>query len=309
MDVLTPPATATRTRAADRWFATRSAFAAWALAGLIGNIVLVISGAIVRLTGSGLGCPTWPQCTDGSYVPRSAVNHHSLIEFGNRTLTFVLIILAVGTVVAALRSGAARRERALAWIALAAIPFQGVVGGITVLSKLNPWVVALHLLLSVALIVILTRLVMLTRGVGAAELPRSLRRLVTLLFWVLMVAIWLGTVVTGAGPNSGSTGAQRNHLDIETVARVHALSVWVAVGLTGIVLMQALRRGLPRIGRWAAWLLAAELLQGAIGYTQYFLGLPTWLVICHMAGIGLVVVAVAWLWFGTDHRLGSGVTA
>ncbi len=309
MDVLTPPAAATRTRAASRWFGTRSAFAAWALAGLIGNIVLVISGAIVRLTGSGLGCPTWPQCTDGSYVPRSAVNHHSLIEFGNRTLTFVLIILAVGTVVAALRSGAARRERALAWIALAAIPFQGVVGGITVLSKLNPWVVALHLLLSVALIVILTRLVMLTRGVGAAELPRSLRRLVTLLFWVLMVAIWLGTVVTGAGPNSGSTGAQRNHLDIETVARVHALSVWVAVGLTGIVLMQALRRGLPRIGRWAAWLLAAELLQGAIGYTQYFLGLPTWLVICHMAGIGLVVVAVAWLWFGTDHRLGSGVTA
>ncbi len=309
MDVLTPPAAPARPRATARWFGTRPAFAAWALAGLIGNIVLVISGAIVRLTGSGLGCPTWPQCTDGSYVPRSAVNHHSLIEFGNRTLTFVLIILAVGTVVAALRSGAARRERALAWVALAAIPFQGVVGGITVLSKLNPWVVALHLLLSVALIVILTRLVMLTRGVGAAELPRSLRRLVTLLFWVLMVAIWLGTVVTGAGPNSGSTGAQRNHLDIETVARVHALSVWVAVGLTGIVLMQALRRRLPRVGRWAGWLLAAELLQGAIGYTQYFLGLPTWLVICHMAGIGLVVVAVAWLWFGTDRRLGSGVTA
>ncbi len=309
MDVLIPPAAPPRPRAAARWFDTRRAFAAWALASLIGNILIVVSGAIVRLTGSGLGCPTWPQCTDGSYVPRSAVNHHSLIEFGNRTLTFVLIILAVGTLVAAVRSRAPRRERAISWVAVAAIPFQGVVGGITVLTKLNPWVVALHLLLSVALIVILTRLVMLTRSVAPSRMPLSLRRLVTLLFWVLMAAVWLGTVVTGAGPNSGSTGAQRNHLDIETVARIHALSVWVAIGLTGIVLMQALRRGLHRVGRWAGWLLATELLQGAIGYAQYFLGLPTWLVICHMAGIGLVVVAVAWLWFGTDRRLGADVTA
>ena len=298
MDVLSPPAPATTTGGVARWFDSRRAFAGWAFASLVGNILIVVSGAVVRLTDSGLGCPTWPQCSTGSYVPRSAVNHHSLIEFGNRLITFVLIFLAVATIVSAIRSHAARHERWLAWYAVAGIPLQGVVGGITVLSKLNPWVVALHLLLSVWLITVLTRLVMLTRGVRPDAAPASLRRLVSLLFWVLMLAVWLGTVVTGAGPNSGDAGVARNHLDIETVARVHALSVWVAVGLTGIVLIQAHRRGHARMARWATWLLGAELVQGAIGYAQYFLGLPTWLVICHMTGIGLVVVAAAWLWFG-----------
>ncbi len=301
MDVLTPPAPPAAPARTRHWFASRCAFAAWALASLVGNIVIVVSGAVVRLTASGLGCPTWPQCSAGSYVPRNAANHHSLIEFGNRMITFVLIFLAVATVVSAIRSRAPRHERWLSWAALAGIPLQGVVGGISVLTKLNPWVVALHLLLSVALIALLTRLVMLTRAVQPADAPVSLRRLVSLLFWVLMVAIWLGTVVTGAGPNSGSVGAARNHLDILTVARIHALSVWVAVGLTGIVLLRARRRGQARAARWASWLLAAELLQGVIGYAQYFLGLPTWLVICHMAGIGVVVVAAAWLWFGVSR--------
>ena len=301
MDVLTPPASEIAGSRVARWFDSRATFTGWALASLIGNIVIVVSGAVVRLTGSGLGCPTWPQCSEGSYVPRSAVNHHSIIEFTNRTITFVLIFLAVATLISAIRSGAARAERALAWYAVGGIPLQGVVGGITVLSKLNPWVVALHLLLSVWLIAVLTRLVMLTRGVGPATAPASLRRLVSLVFWVLMLAIWLGTVVTGAGPNSGDASATRNHLNIETVARIHALSVWVAVGLTGIVLVQAHRRGFARMARWAGWLLATELLQGAIGYAQYFLGLPTWLVICHMTGIGLVVVAAAWLWFGVSR--------
>ena len=301
MDVVSPPASAVPDGRVLRRLDTRAAFAGWAMASLVGNIVIVVSGAVVRLTDSGLGCPTWPQCSPGSYVPRSAINHHSLIEFSNRTITFVLIFLAVVTVVSAIRSGGSGHERRLAWYAVGGIPLQGIVGGITVLTRLNPWVVALHLLLSVWLIAVLTRLVMLTRDVASAELPASLRRLVDLLFWVLMLAVWLGTVVTGAGPNSGDAGAARNHLDIETVARIHALSVWVTVGLTGIVLIQTVRRGHTRAARWAAWLLGAELLQGAIGYAQYFLGLPTWLVICHMAGIGLVVVAAAWLWFGTTR--------
>lgn len=298
MDVLTEPS-APAASLAERWFGTREAFRRWSLGALIGNIGIIITGAVVRLTDSGLGCNTWPKCTDSSFTPRAAVNHHSLIEFGNRTLTFVLIALAVGTVVSALRSRATPQERRWAWYAAAGIPLQGVVGGISVLMKLNPWVVALHLLLSVWLVAVLTRLVMSTRGVVAEALPSMPRRLVQVLFWNLMLAIWLGTIVTGAGPNSGSFGAQRNHLDIESVARIHSLSVWLATALTIAVLVLTHRHGLLQAHRFARWLLAAILVQGAIGYVQYFLGLPTGVVILHMAGIGLVTVAATWLWNGT----------
>jgi len=123
----------------------------WLVASLICNMGIIVTGAVVRLTGSGLGCPTWPKCTADSYVPHGALGIHGLIEFGNRTLTFVLIIAALGAFISAWRNRGARSK--LWWITLGigiGIPFQGVIGGITVLTDLNPYVVALHLLLSVA---------------------------------------------------------------------------------------------------------------------------------------------------------------
>jgi len=136
----------------------------WAVASLLGNMGIVVTGGLVRVTGSGLGCPTWPQCTPGSYVPHAAADVHAFIEFGNRMLTFVLVVIAIGTFLAAWRARdeAGRPRRLVRGLALAAalgIPAQAVIGGVSVLTGLNPWVVGLHLVPSVALIVLCVVLV------------------------------------------------------------------------------------------------------------------------------------------------------
>ena len=285
-----------------RIFSTETAFRRWALASLLANIALIVTGAIVRLTGSGLGCPTWPKCDDTSYIPQSALGVHGLIEFGNRLLTFVLIAIALGTLASAWRSRADRTSRRIAFVAAAGIPLQGVVGGITVLTQLNPYVVALHLLLSIALIVILTRLVMRTRGYLTTAVASPLLWLPRATFAVMMVAIWLGTVVTGSGPHSGDGGAKRTGLDISAVARLHSLSVWAAVALALACIVLLGRAGHRRARTLAMGVLHASLLQGAIGYAQYFLGLPLGLVIAHMVGLALVTVAVSALLFGIADK-------
>ncbi len=281
-----------------RLFGTPTAFRRWAVASLVANMVLVVTGAIVRLTGSGLGCPTWPTCKDDAYVPEAALGIHGLIEFGNRLLTFVLIIIAVATLVAAFRSGADRTSKGLAFLTAAGIPLQGVIGGITVLTQLNPYVVALHLLLSIALIVLLTRLVMRTRGYVTTAVEPRLVWLARATFAVMMIAIWVGTVVTGSGPHSGDGGARRTGLDIETVAKLHSASVWASIALTIACIILFGRAGHRRARRLAMGVLHASLLQGAIGYAQYFLGLPLGLVIAHMVGLAIVTVCVSALCFG-----------
>lgn len=290
----------------DRAFGTREVFRAWAVAAMILNVVIILTGAVVRLTSSGLGCPTWPRCTNDSLVPTGEINHHSLIEFGNRMITFILIAVALGALLAAIRSGGDKAERRLALYGLIGIPLEGVVGGIVVLTHLNPWTVSLHLLLSVWLVSVYTQLVKRTRDTPHDVLPRPQRTLAVVLFWWMMVTIWVGTIVTGAGPHSGSPGVGRNGLPILTMAKLHAWVVWVAVALTISALVLAWRCGHRAAARWAGWLLAAEMLQGAIGYTQYFTGLPIWLVIAHMTGIGLIVIAVTWFWFGTREPSASG---
>ena len=125
----------------------------WAVANLVANMAIVWTGALVRLTKSGLGCPTWPQCDAGSYVPHPEAEWHAFIEFGNRLLTFVLIAIALGTAITVFRTVRARRVRMLSILIGLGIGLQGVVGGLTVLSQLNPWVVGLHMVLSVGLIV------------------------------------------------------------------------------------------------------------------------------------------------------------
>ncbi|MEL4357266.1 MULTISPECIES: COX15/CtaA family protein [unclassified Luteococcus] len=307
MDVVTPSPTAANAPAPTGWqgrfFGSRRALRNWSIANLVANCGIIVSGAVVRLTASGLGCDTWPKCSDDSYTAHPALGWHSYIEFGNRTLTFVLMAIAIATVVTAIRSRAPQREITLAWLIFAGIPFQGVIGGITVLTHLNPWVVALHLLLSVMLIAWCVKLVQQTSdGTPVAVTPRQ-RTLVVVLFWLMTFGLWLGTVVTGAGPHSGDHGAARNNLDIETVAKAHAWTIWVVVALTLALLAMAVQQGNIRLRSLVKWLLAAELLQGAIGYAQYFNGLPLGLVICHMIGIGLVTTAVSWVYYGTRRGL------
>jgi cytochrome c oxidase assembly protein subunit 15 len=274
-----------------RLFGTVRALRTWTVASLAANMLIIVTGAIVRLTSSGLGCPTWPQCSDTSYVPRAELGVHGVIEFANRLLTFVLIVLAIGTVVAAFRVKATAAEapmrpiRTLAVVVGLGIPVQAVLGGITVLTKLNPWVVGLHMLLSVAIIGLCV--VMVHRAYDTAAVPVSplIRRLVLGITAVTVLVIILGTVVTGAGPHAGDDSTiQRNGISPESAAHVHAWAVWLLVILTVVTLVITK-------SRLIAALLAVQLLQGAIGYVQYFTGLPIVGVALHMGGLAVLAAA------------------
>jgi cytochrome c oxidase assembly protein subunit 15 len=286
---------------------TSAALRRWTVASLVANMGLVVTGGLVRVTGSGLGCSTWPQCEPGSYTPHGDAPLHAYIEFGNRLLTFVLAAVAIGTFIAAWRArdAAGRPRRNLRRLALAAglgIPAQAVIGGLSVLSALNPWVVGLHMVVSVALIVLCVVMVHEAFAVPPAALRPLLRRLVLLASGLGLLAVLLGIVVTGAGPNSGDGGAARNGLDTLWAARVHSASVWLVVGVTITLLVLAT----GPVRRAVAMLLAVELLQGAIGYAQYFLGLPPALVALHMLGTALFTAALAHLWWLTrtsPHRV------
>ncbi|WP_432836835.1 COX15/CtaA family protein [Dactylosporangium sp. CA-092794] len=267
-----------------------------ALALLVANVGIVCTGGLVRLTGSGLGCPTWPQCTtDGSYVTTAAMGYHGVIEFGNRTLTFVLSVFALVALAAAWR----QRRRAkgalggAAWV-LAGIAAQGVLGGITVRMALNPWTVAAHFLLSMALIAVAFLFWYRTREEPPRwTAPRAMRTaggaVVTAVSAVVLV---LGTVVTGSGPHSGDTKASRTGFDPEAVSQLHSDAVFVLVGLSLAVWFGLRALGAPlRVTRAAAILVVVELAQGVVGFVQYFTGLPWPVVILHMLGACLVWTA------------------
>ncbi len=264
-----------------------------------------MTGGAVRLTGSGLGCPTWPRCTEESYVVHDELGLHGAIEFGNRSLTFVLVAIAISCWVAALlpvlrdREGADRRPLAIATVIALGIPAQAVIGGITVHTDLNPWVVALHLLVSMAIIgacvLLLDRLVGRPR---AWALPWA-RRAGLATFLVGWVVLYLGTVVTGSGPHSGDEESRRTGLDPGTMSHVHAWAVYALVALTLATFVLARRDGNLPLRAAALTLLAAEGCQAVIGYTQYFLDLPTALVLLHMLGAALTAAALAWVAIST----------
>jgi heme a synthase len=265
---------------------------AWA--SLVANSVLVVTGGAVRLTASGLGCPTWPRCTDQSFRPHGALDFHQAIEFGNRMLTFVLVAVAIATLVAAWQTG--RRDlRALGLVLALGVPAQAVIGGITVLTDLNPWVVSLHLLCSLAIIglavLFLWRLDHPASGSsGGAD---------TTLAWLTFAAGWLvlyvGTVVTGSGPHAGDIDVPRNGLDPLQLSQLHADLVFLFVGLTIGLLFAVRVAGRPRaVQRAVLTLLGLELAQGAIGFVQYFTDLPVVLVGFHLLGAALVSAAATW---------------
>ncbi|GIF07228.1 COX15/CtaA family protein [Actinoplanes siamensis] len=272
-----------------------------ALASLVANVALIVTGAAVRLTDSGLGCPTWPKCTDESYTTTAAMGVHGVIEFGNRLLTFVLVGLAVACFLGAL---ARPRRRSLVRLSVAVglgIPMQGVVGGITVLTHLNPWVVGLHFLLSVALI---TAAFAFWRRIGEGDdapvalVPGPLRSLAALTALASLAVVAVGVIVTGSGPHSGDRGAKRNGLDPAAISQVHADLVFLLIGLS-VALWFALRAvpAPPAAARAALVLVVVELAQGLVGFVQYFTHLPVALVAAHMLGAGLVWTAtLAVLW-------------
>ncbi len=272
-----------------------------ALANAVANGAIVVTGGAVRLTGSGLGCPTWPRCTSESFVATPELAGHGVIEFGNRLLTFVLAAVAIATVVAVWRSE--RRDlRPLAVLTFLGIPAQALLGGVTVLTGLNPWTVASHFLVSIVLIALATVLWLRSRepGVGQPLLRRPLALLVTGAAAVTAVVLVLGTLVTGSGPHSGDVDADdvptgdRMGFDVELVSQLHADAVFLLVGLTVALLVSLHATDAPgRVRRAARDLLVVQLAQGVVGYVQYFTDLPIALVLLHMLGAVLVTAYTA----------------
>jgi heme a synthase len=259
---------------------------AWAT--LVANVALVVTGGAVRLTGSGLGCPTWPRCDDQSFTPHGATGIHQLIEFGNRTLTFVLVAIAVATYVAARQSGRRDLTRMSLFLALA-IPAQAVLGGITVLTDLNPWVVSLHLVIS---LVIVAAAVLFLHRLDHPARPRAsgmVAALACTTYAVTWLVLYVGTVVTGSGPHAGDAKAPRNGLDPLQISQLHADLVFLLIGLSAGLWFALRAAGADP--RPATALLAVEALQAAIGFVQYFAGLPVAVVMLHMLGAALVVAA------------------
>jgi len=278
-----------------------------ALASIVVNIAIVVTGGAVRLTGSGLGCPTWPRCTGDSFVPTGELGYHSAIEFTNRMITYVLVGVALATLVVARRVRPVRPDvRRLALVLFIGIPAQALLGGITVLTDLNPWVVMLHLVVSMDLIAVAT---LLHRRLGEGDgpvaplVPVVMRRLAFTVFGLTGAVLYLGTVVTGSGPHAGDAQAPRTGLDPRTMSLVHADAV-IALVLATVVLLAALHRGgAPASVRRAALLvLGIQLAQGAIGWAQYATGLPELLVGLHMLAAGLLVVATTRMVLSTRER-------
>lgn len=286
------------------WLGARLVPLAWA--NLAANIAIVVTGGAVRLTGSGLGCPDWPRCDDdlGKWTNHSELGVHGYIEFGNRLLTYVLVAIAIACWLAA-RARAAEHPRGvrLATIIALGIPAQALLGGVTVLTDLNPWVVALHLLVSMAIIGFCVALLDHVRGPERPASETPLRRLAMAVFGVGWVVLYLGTVVTGSGPHAGDEKSPRTDLDPQVMSHVHAWAVYALVALTVILLWTARRRlGNRVLLRAGAALLAVELLQGTIGFWQYFTDLPELLVAGHMLGAGLTSAALTWVVLATRAR-------
>jgi len=256
---------------------------------------LVITGGAVRLTGSGLGCPTWPECVPGSYLPVEGQAEgalHAWIEFGNRLLTFALLFAALATVIAVLRSR--RRDlRFLAATQILGILGQGLLGGITVLTDLNPLAVASHFLLSIALIAAATSLHSRRHHpqVRTSSTQVRISRISLIHITLTFIAIAIGTLVTGSGPHAGDVDAPRLDFAITTITRFHSAAAWLLVIITALFYFSADLRFETK--RWLRIFFILTLLQGAFGYLQYFLGVPIGLVALHLLGSVLVWIA-AW---------------
>ncbi len=295
----------------------------WIRAIFVGNLVaqsaIIVTGAVVRLTGSGLGCPNWPQCVEGSYTPtaRQEEAFHKYIEFGNRLLTFVVVIIALAVLVAVLMNARSRKRSVIpqrpAIIILAIIPFigtaaQAVLGGVTVLTGLDPLIVSAHFLLSMVLVTAAVVLVARSGDLGDQPVihltPKPVRFLTWLLVSVAALVVVLGVITTGSGPHSGDAQSEaRFSFDPQTVSWLHADAVFLFIGLLiGLIVSLMLFNSTGSMRKRTFLLIALTLTQGGVGYIQYFTGLPSALVAVHVLGAVLTWIAVLFIPFSMRTR-------
>jgi cytochrome c oxidase assembly protein subunit 15 len=256
---------------------------------------LIVTGGSVRLTGSGLGCPTWPECTPGSYVPvanQAEGQLHAWIEFGNRLLTFVLLICALAVVTFSVRvsKNAANKERvrSLAALQILGIFGQGMLGGVTVLTDLHPLTVAAHYLLSILLIAGAISLRYELIGTPVEKTTGLISFLMPIFVWLTFLVLVAGTIVTGSGPHAGDEKAERFDFDPQVVSWIHADLVIALIVLAVMLLLIAHQSGMSLLVRRIGIFLLIAFSQGVIGYIQYFTGLPEALVAAHLIGSTLV---------------------
>lgn len=255
--------------------------------------LLVLTGGAVRVTGSGLGCPTWPECTADSYTPvagQAEGAFHAWIEFGNRLLTFLLFFAALAIVILVIRTK--RRDlRLLALSQVGGIFGQAILGGITVLTKLNPFAVASHFILSIILIAASHSLLIRSQ---ATRIPSPRRVTFIQIHTVLtFIVIAAGTLVTGAGPHAGDSETPRLNIAITTVTAIHGYLVIALLAVTIVGIYKKFDGYSSDAQRYLIIFLAIALAQGVVGYAQYLMGVPELLVIIHLLGSSLLWIA-AW---------------
>ncbi|OBK41484.1 hypothetical protein A5658_18485 [Mycobacterium sp. 1245111.1] len=275
---------------------------------------IAVTGAIVRVTASGLGCPTWPQCFPGSFTPiaHSEVPRiHQAVEFGNRMVTFAVVLTAALAVLAVMRAHRRREVLVYAWLMPASTVLQAVIGGITVRTGLLWWTVAIHLLTSMTMVwlavLLFVKVGQPDEGVVNDQVATPLRRLTALSGLTLAAVLVAGTLVTAAGPHAGDTSPNRTvpRLRIEITTLVHAhtslliayLALLVGLGF-GLLAVHAPRPVLLRLGV----LLMAVFGQAAVGTVQFFTGVPAALVAVHVAGAAICTAATAALWGSMRER-------
>ena len=273
---------------------------------LFAQAAIVVTGGAVRLTGSGLGCPTWPECTPGSYTPKPYQVEEQVkvwIEFGNRLLTFVLVLAAITVLVSVLAAG--RKDlRGLALGQVLGILGQGILGGITVLTGLHPATVAAHFLLSIVLIAGATSL----RAQRFASLDKQdaaplVKKIATAHIAVTFLVLFLGTLVTGSGPHAGDATAPRFPFDLRTMAWLHADVVIALFGITfGLFVVNGVS---AHTKKRLKIFVAIALSQGLIGYVQWYLDLPELIVGLHLVGSTLVWIAAWRVWLSVTKRMDS----
>lgn len=275
-------------------------------------VLNVASGAAVRLTGSGLGCPDWPTCAHRHVTP--ALSFHPLMEFSNRMVVVVLVVAIAVCALASLALPERRPDlRRLSWGLVAGVLAEAVFGAVVVYTKLNPYAVMGHFMVGMALLSVAAVLVLRASGPGGRGVPkvaRAERRLVWALLPALALALAAGTATTGAGPDGGSPNAVRLAVPLDDVARTHSLIVMALGVLLLATLYRLFRAAAPEsLQHRGRVLLGVVVVQGLVGYTQFFTHLPPGLVEVHEVGAAVVVVATLWFVDGLYHRAGRPAPA
>lgn len=267
--------------------------AVWLALGAL--IVIIISGSLVRLTGSGLGCSDWPNCNNTRFIDVSS--GHAAIEQINRLFTGVVALSVAGAVaLSLLLAKPVRKITNNAILLVIGVIAQVIIGAYVVLTGLNPWTNMVHFLVSfmlvTAAVVLLNRTITLSSGVPPID--RQDVALKKALFSSAMISVVLGTVVTGSGPHSGSEAVTRLDISVRFATQLHSIAVWITVAISVLLAIRA-RRSVERWGTEGAriqFLLFSLVSQGFIGYVQYFAGVPAHLVAIHIAGSVMVWLAV-----------------